>query len=60
MLKMEMTRDITKQILKNEQTCKKIFWERQLQMATFFFFFGAKLPKSKDAYGPSFSMSGNM
>jgi hypothetical protein len=29
MLKMEMTRDITKQILKNEQTwCKKMFLER--------------------------------
>ncbi len=55
MLKMEMTLDIPKQILENEQVSKKLFLEGQLQMFLF-----AKILKSIDLSKPNFSTCGNM
>lgn len=53
---MEMTRDITKQILKNEQVGRKVFLERQLQLATLF----VEIFKVRDPFGPKFFTSGSI
>jgi hypothetical protein len=56
LLKIQMTKEITNQILKIEQVGKKLLLEGQLQMATFF----AKVLKPKDPTWPSSSTSGSM
>ncbi len=48
---MQMTKEITTQILKNEQVTRKLLLERQLQMTTIF----VKLLKPRDPIGLSSS-----
>jgi hypothetical protein len=55
-LKMQMTKDITTQILENEQAGKKLLLEGQLQMVVLF----AKVLKPKDPLKPSNYVGGNI
>ncbi len=56
MLKMEMTWNIIKHILKSEQACRKMFLEGHMQMVIFF----VEIPKPRNPFKPSFSMGGNI
>jgi len=53
---MQMTKDITTQILENEQVGRKLLWEKQLQMVILF----AKILKPKDPFKPNNFIGGSI
>jgi hypothetical protein len=53
---MQLTKEITTQILKNEQVGKKLLLEGQLQMVAIF----AKVLKLRDLVWPSSSIGGSI
>jgi hypothetical protein len=56
LLKMQMTKEITTQILKSEQIGKKLLSKGQLQMVTFF----VEVLKPRDLIRPSSSIGGSI
>jgi len=54
--KMQMTKEITTQILKSEQVERKLLLEGQLQMVVLF----VEVLKPRDLVGPSFSIDGSI
>jgi hypothetical protein len=53
---MQMTKEITTQILKSEQVGRKLLLEGQLQMVVLF----VEVLKPRDLVGPSFSIDGSI